>query len=59
MEAVTTAHPYVDHLTAAACGQGPVTVAVAHACDHYALEAALDTARGRTGARGQGGGTLT
>jgi len=45
MEAVTTNHPYFDHLIAAAREQGPVTVAVAHACDRYALEAALDAAR--------------
>lgn len=45
MEAVNTTHPYYDHLIAAARAQGPVTVAVAHACDRYALEAALDAAR--------------
>ncbi len=45
MEPVHTTHPYYDHLIAAARGQGPVTVAVAHACDRYAIEAALDAAR--------------
>jgi phosphate acetyltransferase len=45
MEPVTTAHPYYDQLIDAARRHGPVTVAVAHACDRYALEAALDAAR--------------
>lgn len=45
MDAVNTTHPYFDHLIASARAQGPVTVAVAHACDRYALEAALDAAR--------------
>lgn len=45
MEPVNTTHPYYDHLIAAAREQGPVTVAVAHACDRYAIEAALDAAR--------------
>ena len=45
MEPVHTTHPYYDHLIAAARQQGPVTVAVAHACDRYAIEAALDAAR--------------
>lgn len=45
MEAVNTTHPYYDRLIAAARTQGPVTVAVAHACDRYAIEAALDAAR--------------
>jgi len=45
MEPVHTTHPYYDRLIAAARAQGPVTVAVAHACDRYAIEAALDAAR--------------
>lgn len=45
MEPVNTTHPYYDRLIAAAREQGPVTVAVAHACDRYAIEAALDAAR--------------
>jgi len=45
MESVQTAHPYYDRLIAAARKAGPVTVAVAHACDRYAIEAALDAAR--------------
>lgn len=45
MEPVNTTHPYYDHLIATAREQGPVTVAVAHACDRYAIEAALDAAR--------------
>lgn len=45
MEPVNTTHPYYDRLIASARTQGPVTVAVAHACDRYALEAALDAAR--------------
>lgn len=45
MKPVNTTHPYYDHLIAAAREQGPVTVAVAHACDRYAIEAALDAAR--------------
>lgn len=45
MEPVNTTHPYYDRLIAAARAQGPVTVAVAHACDRYAIEAALDAAR--------------
>ena len=45
MEPMNTTHPYYDHLIAAAREQGPVTVAVAHACDRYAIEAALDAAR--------------
>lgn len=45
METVNTTHPYYDHLIAAARAKGPVTVAVAHACDRYAIEAALDAAR--------------
>ena len=45
METVNTAHPYYDRLIAAAREKGPVTVAVAHACDRYAIEAALDAAR--------------
>jgi len=45
MEPVNTTHPYYDRLIAAARTQGPVTVAVAHACDRYAIEAALDAAR--------------
>lgn len=45
MEPVSTTHPYFDRLIAAARERGPVTVAVAHACDRYAVEAALDAAR--------------
>lgn len=48
MEAVNTTHPSYDRhdrLIAAARAQGPVTVAVAHACDRHAIEAALDAAR--------------
>lgn len=45
MEPVSTTHPYYDRLIASARAQGPVTVAVAHACDRYAIEAALDAAR--------------
>ncbi|AWL03709.1 phosphate acetyltransferase [Massilia oculi] len=45
MEPVNTTHPYYDRLIATAREQGPVTVAVAHACDRYAIEAALDAAR--------------
>jgi len=45
VESVNTTHPYYDRLIAAARAQGPVTVAVAHACDRYAIEAALDAAR--------------
>ena len=42
---VATAHPYYDRLIEAGRANGPVTVAVAHPCDRYALEAALDAAR--------------
>jgi phosphate acetyltransferase len=45
MEPVNTTHPYYDRLIATARERGPVTVAVAHACDRYAIEAALDAAR--------------
>ncbi len=45
MEPVNTTHPYYDRLIATAREQGPVTVAVAHACDRCAIEAALDAAR--------------
>ena len=45
MDPVNTTHPYYDRLIAAARAQGPVAVAVAHACDRYAIEAALDAAR--------------
>jgi phosphate acetyltransferase len=41
---VATAHPYYDRLIEAGRANGPVTVAVAHPCDRYALEAALDAA---------------
>ncbi|MBP1202321.1 phosphate acetyltransferase [Duganella sp. 1411] len=44
MTASTTQHPNYDRLIAAARGAGPVTVAVAHPCDHHALEAALQAA---------------
>jgi len=37
-------HPHYDRLIAAARQAGPVTVAVAHPCDHNALEGALDAA---------------
>ena len=45
MTVVATAHPYYDRLIEAGRANGPVTVAVAHPCDRYALEAALDAAR--------------
>ena len=45
MNAPSTPHPNYEILIAAARKAGPVTVAVAHACDRHALEAALDAAR--------------
>lgn len=44
MTAMNTPHPYYEILIAAARKVGPVKVAVAHACDRHALEAALDAA---------------
>ncbi|MBB3121028.1 phosphate acetyltransferase [Pseudoduganella violacea] len=40
-----TAHLHYDRLIAAARSATPPAVAVAHACDRYALESALDAAR--------------
>ncbi len=40
-----TAHLHYDRLIAAASSATPPAVAVAHACDRYALESALDAAR--------------
>ncbi|MFC0170346.1 phosphate acetyltransferase [Pseudoduganella danionis] len=44
MNSPSVPHPYYEILIAAARKSGPATVAVAHACDHHALEAALDAA---------------
>lgn len=40
-----TGHPYFDKLIDLARAGGPVTVALAHPCDAYALESALDASR--------------